>query len=421
MRKIALLTSALALVLSLSALVGPQKASAESDPIIIGQALDFSNWMLTYDGQPQRAMEIAVDDVNAGQLIDADILGVPQVNTNKGVLGGRKLEIIKCDTKADREQGAKCGAEVVQGGAKFAAFSCDYDMGGPAALQYAAAGIVGVSVCGSDPKIGVQGIGPTIFTMSTAANAQGYVLAEWGYNRKGWRRAYSLLDNSIEYDKSLCVGFNERWQELEGAELVGQDVFKQDDPSIAAQITQYKAIDPEPDVMMICSYIPGGASALRQIRAAGIETPVLTSESYAGQFWMDSVPGLKNYYHGTHGNVFSPENFTPQEKVFLERYQAKYGEMPPSSHVYLGYSMVQAYVKALEQAGTDEPMAVVEAMETFTDAPLLIGVTTWTADTHIQNRRPFTFFEVQGKGKLEFLEKYRAEKAWDISKLTAWD
>ena len=66
-------------------------------------------------------------------------------------------------------------------------------------------------------------------------------------------------------------------------------------------------------------------------------------------------------------------------------------------------------------------MAVVEAMETFTDAPLLIGVTTWTADTHIQNRRPFTFFEVQGKGKLEFLEKYRAEKAWDISKLKAWD
>ena len=75
MRKIAVLTSALALVLSLSALVGAQKASAEGDPIIIGQALDFSNWMLTYDGQPQRAMEIAVDDVNAGQLIDADVLG----------------------------------------------------------------------------------------------------------------------------------------------------------------------------------------------------------------------------------------------------------------------------------------------------------------------------------------------------------
>jgi branched-chain amino acid transport system substrate-binding protein len=376
---------------------------------------------LTYDGQPQRGMEIAVDDVNAGDLIAAEELGLTDVNEAKGVLGGRKLELIKCDTKADREQGAKCGAEMVQGGAKFAAFSCDYDMGGPAALQYAAAGIVGVSVCGSDPKIGVQGIGPTIFTMSTAANAQGYVLAEWAYKQKGWRNAYTLLDNTIEYDKSLCVGFEERWEEMEGAKLLGKDVFKQDDPSISAQITAYKAISPEPEVMMICSYIPGGAAALRQIRAAGIETPVLTSESFAGQFWFDSVPDLTNYFHGTHGNVFSPENFTADEKEFLDKYQAKYGEMPPSSHVYLGYSMVQAYVKALQQAGSDEPMEIVTAMETFNDVPLLIGPTTWTADTHIQVRRPWTFFETQGTGKLSFIEKFRAEKAWDISQLQAWD
>jgi branched-chain amino acid transport system substrate-binding protein len=397
--------ASLAAAVGIGALVAPQPANAAKDPIIIGQALDFSNWMLTYDGQPARGMEIGVDDINKAG----------------GVLGGRMLKLVKCDTKADREQGAKCGAEMVQAGAKFAAFSCDYDMGGPAALQFSAAGIVGVSVCGSDPKIGVQGIGPTIFTMSTAANAQGYVLAEWGHSRKGWRNAYTLLDNSIEYDKSLCVGFEERWQELEGAKLVGKDVFKQDDPSISAQISSYKAIQPEPDVLMICSYIPGGASALRQIRAAGIETAVLTSESYAGQFWMDSVPGLKNYYHGTHGNVFSEKNFTEDEAVFLAKYKAKYNEMPPSSHVYLGYSMIQAYVKALEIAGTDEPMAIVKAMETFRDVPLLIGPTTWTADTHIQVRRPFAFFETQGDGKLHFIEKFRAEKPWDIKKLKSWD
>ncbi|MBM3516603.1 MAG: ABC transporter substrate-binding protein [Alphaproteobacteria bacterium] len=398
----------LALVAGLAVAAGAAFVTAvnaqDKPPIIIGQALDFSNWMLTYDGQPQRSMEIAVEDVNAAG----------------GVLGGRMLELVKCDTKADREQGAKCGAEVVQAGAKMAAFSCDYDMGGPAALQFAQAGIVGISVCGSDPKIGVQGIGPYTFTMSTAANAQGYVLAEWGYSRKGWRRAYTLLDNSIEYDKSLCHGFEERWQELEGATLAGKDVFKQDDPSIAAQITKLKALDPQPEVLILCSYIPGGATALRQIRAAGIETPVLTSESYAGQFWFDSVPGLKNYYHGTHGNVYGPEAYTEEEKVFLEKYRKKFGEEPASDHVYLGYSMIQAYVKALEMAGTDDPAKVVEAMETFRDVPLLIGPTTWTKDTHIQVRRPFAFFEM-ADGKLKFIEKFAAEKAWDISKLKSWD
>lgn len=392
------------LALGAGILVASGAEAQNKPPIIIGQALAFTGWMVTYDGQPARSMEIAVDDVNKAG----------------GVLGGRMLQIVKCDTKTDREQGAKCGQEIVQKGAKFAAFSCDYDMGGPAALQFSAANIVGVSVCGSDPKIGAQGIGPTIFTMSTASNAQGYVIAEWGYKRKGWRNAYTLLDNTIEYDKSLCQGFQERWEQQPGAKIVGKDVFKQDDPSIAAQITKLKSTQPAPDVVMLCSYIPGGASALRQIRAAGVDTAIMTSESFAGEFWMPSVPGLKNYYTGTHGNIYTKEALTPEEKTFLDKYVAKYHEWPASDHVYLGYSMIQAFVKALEIAGTDDPAAVVKAMETFRDVPLLVGPTTWTHDTHIQVRRPFTFLEVQGDGHMHFIEKYAAEKPWDISKLKSW-
>jgi len=80
--------------------------------------------------------------------------------------------------------------------------------------------------------------------MSTASNAQGYVIAEWGYKRKGWRNAYTLLDNTIEYDKSLCQGFQERWEQQPGAKIIGKDVFKQDDPSIAAQIARNSTREP---------------------------------------------------------------------------------------------------------------------------------------------------------------------------------
>ena len=66
-------------------------------------------------------------------------------------------------------------------------------------------------------------------------------------------------------------------------------------------------------------------------------------------------------------------------------------------------------------------METVRAMETFRDVPLLIGPTSWTSDTHIQVRRPFAFFETQGDGKLNFIEKFRAEKPWDIKKLKSWD
>src|SRR4029077_4704481 len=77
------------LALGAGILVASGAQAQNKPPIIIGQALAFTGWMVTYDGQPARSMEIAVDDVNKGG----------------GVLGGRMLQIVKCDTKTDREQG----------------------------------------------------------------------------------------------------------------------------------------------------------------------------------------------------------------------------------------------------------------------------------------------------------------------------
>jgi branched-chain amino acid transport system substrate-binding protein len=45
--------------------------------------------------------------------------------------------------------------------------------------------------------------------------------------------------------------------------LAGGDVFANGDISIAAQITRYKAINLAPDAIFICTYTPGGASAIR--------------------------------------------------------------------------------------------------------------------------------------------------------------
>ena len=62
-------------------------------------------------------------------------------------------------------------------------------IGAPAALQGQKAGKVTVFMCAEDPKAGVAGIGPFSFTSSIAAQVQGAVFGEWGYEKKGWRTA----------------------------------------------------------------------------------------------------------------------------------------------------------------------------------------------------------------------------------------
>ena len=47
---------------------------------------------------------------------------------------------------------------------------------------------------------------------------------------------------------------------------------------------------------MLCTFTPGGASATRQIRAAGIDLPILAATAMDGLYWVNAVPGLKEFY-----------------------------------------------------------------------------------------------------------------------------
>ena len=50
----------------------------------------------------------------------------------------------------------------------------------------------------------------------------------------------------------------------------------------------------------------------------------------------------------------------------------------------LGYSVIQAFARAAERAGTTEGRAVADELEKFKDEPLLDGLRTYTKKLHIQ-------------------------------------
>ena len=133
-----------------------------------------------------------------------------------------------------------------------------------------------------------------------------------------------LLDNTIAFTKSLCGSFATRWTELAGKDgLLGQDTFLNNDPSIAAQITRITSLSKKPDLIFFCSYAPGGPSAIRQLRAAGINAPILTGESLDGDYWIGAVPDLSNFYVTSYGSKYGDD---PDAEVnaFFKRFEAKF-------------------------------------------------------------------------------------------------
>jgi branched-chain amino acid transport system substrate-binding protein len=357
-------------------------ARAEDKPILIGFAVGLTGWIAPFDSG-YKAAEIAIDEINA-----------------KGGLLGRKLVAAFCDTKSDREQGAKCGQEMVEKGADFIVVTCDYDFGGPAALSASRGGKISWALCAEDPKMGVQGIGPLAFSGAEAAQLQGSAIAEWAF-KKGWKTGYVLLDSSIEYDKSVCYGF-ELGLKAAGGKIVGQDSFKNDDPSIATQITRLKAVNPAPDMIELCSYPPGGASAVRQIRAAGIKTPITADNAMDGTYWLNAVPDLNDFYFASLGSIVGGDP-RPGINDLREKFMAKFKDPPPISQTYMGYSMMQLYAAAVEKAKTTEPKAVVAAFETFQDQPSVEGPYSFSHDLHIQKKFQFTIMGTNN-GKLGALE-----------------
>jgi branched-chain amino acid transport system substrate-binding protein len=351
------------------------QAKAESKEIVLGFAVALTGWMNAYDGDSTRMAKLWIDQTNA-----------------KGGLLGRKIKWVEADTKTDRTEGAKAGQAMVEQGAELLFVSCDYDFGAPAALQGQKAGIITVFICASDPKAGIAGVGPLSFTANNAAQTEGATLAEWAVKKRNLKKGYVLLDESIEYDKSVCAGYD--WEyPIAGGTIVGRDVFKNDDPTITSQVTRLTAAvrDQGVDNVILCSYNPGGASATRQIRAAGINIPILAATGMDGLYWVNSVPGLIDFYVPDQAVVTGDAN--PEINALTKEYTEKFGKSPASQYAYPIYAWLQEWAKAVTKAGTTDGKAVVAVMETFKDEPSILGPRTYTHKWHVQTSIPMTIVE----------------------------
>lgn len=376
----------------------PGQARAADNDIIVGFAVALSGGMNAYDGEATKMAQLWIDQTNA-----------------KGGLLGKQIKSVYADTKSDRVEGARAGLKVIQQGAVLVFATADYDYGAPAALQAQKAGKISVFLGASDPKAGVIGVGKFSFSAEKAAQLEGATMAEWGYEKMGYRNAYVLDDTNIEYDKSTCAGFNWAFPK-EGGTIVGSDSFKNDDPSISSQVTRISNAvrDHKVDVLMLCTYQPGGSSAVRQLRDGGINLPILNGSSMDGTYWINSVPNLKDFYVPVQAVVSGDPLATVQK--LTEEYAAKYGKPPTTQYAYPIYAWLQLWGKAVTAAGTTDAAPVVAIMQKYTNEPTALGPRSFTPKMHIQTDIPLTIVDI-ANGKQTAVTQWRIKEPIPVAVL----
>jgi branched-chain amino acid transport system substrate-binding protein len=357
--------------------------SPSGDPIVLGYSIAKTGGFSPYDLAKLAGAQMAVEEINAA-----------------GGLLGRPVEIIDYDTTSDLNQSAPGAQDLLGRGADFMFATSDYDFGGPAIREAVNAGKVGIGFAG-DPLFGYHGIGPLAFNVHPGSPAEGAANAEFAAG-EGWLKAYTLTDTINSYPSTITSYFKTRFAEL-GGTIVGEDLFNQADTSIATQITALR--EANPDVILVASFPPGGASAVKQIRAAGITAPILGTAAFDGSSWIGSVPGLTDMYNPklSSGDGNDPSQTTND---FFAAYEQAAGEKALiPSYLAAGYVEVKLMAEGVTQAGSTDGPAVAAAISQLSDFQTILGPLNYAAraECNMPQSFEFKFFKVND-GVEEFVK-----------------
>ncbi len=349
---------ALMVILSLAlSACGGAVPGAGGNTIKIGAALCLTGIQAPLDEPALKGAQVAVDEIN-----------------KKGGVLGKQLELINLDCKSDPVTTGNVAVQLIDQGAKAIIAPSDFDFGGPASREAQKAGLVGISPAASSPMYGSDALGDKQFTMSMWNTTMGAAAAQYA-KEQGWKTAYVVTDDFIQYTKDLGEYFTKAW-EADGGTIVYQEKYTQGAADFSAQLARMKALPEQPDFYYISSYMPDLGLIIRTMREAGITAPIMGGDSY-------DDPGLFQALGPQYGNdiIFATHTWvspdtSPQMAEFLKAYQAKFGGPPEAMWAATGWDVVHILAGAMEKAGSTDGAAMAKAMED-NKWDLLTGQLTW--------------------------------------------
>lgn len=378
------------LALALALLAGCGSGSSSDAPakglpkeIVIGAAIAKTGYLAPYDTNIA-AIEQLVDETNA-----------------KGGIDGHKVRIVQANNRSEPQQALVAANKVIEEGADALLFSCEALTAAAAAPAAEEHDELNFTMCASEPGFGPPTTGRLSFTANPSLLSEASARAKFFYE-KGLRHPFLFRDTSIIFGKADCSAFEQAWVHL-GGEIAGSADFKNEDASVASQVNDLKASDA--DSVVMCSYPPGGAAAIKQIRDAGIDVPIAANSAFDGTYWLKGISDTSGIYITLNGSAYDPPN-QKTAKLF-RKLEAAGVDTDVSGALLSSYSAGQLILQAIEETGSVDGNVLADALE---EKPhqTIIGPTTYTTDNHYPNRVAWPVYEIAA-GKPKLLTKVTPE------------
>jgi branched-chain amino acid transport system substrate-binding protein len=373
--------ASLGLALALAAGCGTGTDSTESSStglpkeITIGAAIAKTGYLVPWDGNIV-AIEQLLREANA-----------------QGGIDGHKLTMVQADNRSDPQLAATAAQQVVAEGADVLLFSCEALTAAAAAPVAEESNELNFTMCANEPGFGPPTTGRLSFSAYPSILSEASAGASFLYDR-GVRHPFLFRDLALIYGKADCSAFHQAWERL-GGSIAGSADFENGDESIAGQVNALRNADA--DAVVMCSYPPGGAAAIKQIRAAGIDVPILGPAAFDGTFWLKGIPDTENIYFTSNGSAYDP----PDEATgkLFEHLRHAGVNTDVSGTLLASYAAGELILEAIEDTRSVDGNALADALEA-NPHKTIIGTISYTRNNHYPSRTWPVYVFSDGKPKL---------------------
>jgi branched-chain amino acid transport system substrate-binding protein len=317
--------------------------------LTVGIAKAQSGLASFFDIAGTRGTKIAIDQINAA-----------------GGIKGCKIRTIEGDTKSDPAVAAQVARSLLDRGAQILLVPDDFDLGIAAARIGQREGVLTLSLAASSTEF-ARAVGDKFFNAGPTTAQLGNAQAAYSLKR-GWKRAYMVLDPGLAYFTEQDTAFRQRLKRG-GARVVGTD--KVDSLSgksdYSSTVSKIESMNPAPQVINAQMIFPPVGSFVKQLRAAGINTPVIGNVTLQTRELPKLVgkAGSRDIFYSAQV-YFEGANQDPKSDPAINRfarlYQKKFGNFPEQANGPGAYQAFWAISKALQQRSVVDAASAAKAI-----------------------------------------------------------
>ncbi|HIU47461.1 MAG TPA: ABC transporter substrate-binding protein [Candidatus Fimadaptatus faecigallinarum] len=374
MKRIVALVLAAMLLLAM-----PIIGSADSETIRIGGLAPLTGNVAVYGVATQRGVDLYVEQINAAG----------------GVLG-KQVEMVWYDEKGDAAEAVNAYNRLV---GDVVALIGDVTSKPTIAVAELAALDNMPMISATATAYDVTTPGENIFRACFLDPYQGNTMAVYATQKLGKKNAAVIYNIADDYSTGLAESFKSKFEEL-GGTVVAYEAYGASDIDFKSQLTNIASKNP--DVIFMPDYYNIVAMIAKQAREAGLDMTFLGADGWDGLLTVVDDPSiLDGCYFCNHYSTDDPDE---NVQNFLASYTEKYNETPVSFSA-LGYDAAKILFTAIENAGSTDAQAIVDAMAA-TDIDGVTGHIIY--DEHRDPQKDVAMITFEG-GEMKLVEKFNPE------------